>query len=51
MAERMSELALDRFFDSDSWPEAAAVRELKTKVKNISGDGFENPFVFAELRK
>jgi hypothetical protein len=51
LAERMSELALDRFFDSDSWPEAAAVRELKTKVKNISGDGFENPFVFAELRK
>ena len=51
LADRMAELGLDQCFRSESWPDAAAVRELKTKVKNLTGDGFGNPFVYAEMRK
>ncbi len=51
LADRMAELGLDHYFGSESWPEAAAVRELKTKIKNLTGEGFANPFVFAEMRK
>ena len=51
VAQRVEELGLDHFFDSDSWPDAAPLRELCTKVKNQQGEGFSNPFVFAELKK
>ena len=51
LAARIEELGLDVFFDSESWPDAAPLRELCTKVKNLTGEGFSNPFVFAELRK
>ncbi len=51
LAERMAATGLDAFFGSESWPMAAPVRELKTKIKNLTGDGFSNPLVFAELRK
>jgi hypothetical protein len=51
LAARMEELGLDRHFDSESWPEASAVRELSTKIKNLTGDGFEKPFVYADLKK
>ena len=47
----MEELGLDYWFESELWPEAAAVRELSTKAKNISGEGFQHPFVYGELRK
>ena len=51
LAEKMNELGLDQLFGSDSWPEPAAVRELATKIKNLTGEGFSNPHVCAELRK
>jgi len=51
VALRMEELGLDQFFESECWPDAAPLRELLTKVKNLTGDGFSNPFVFAELKK
>jgi hypothetical protein len=51
VAVRMEELGLDQFFDSDSWPDAAPLRELCTKIKNLTGEGFSNPNVFADLRK
>ena len=51
LAARMEELGLDYWFESELWPEAAAVRELSTKAKNISGEGFQHPFVYGELRK
>ena len=51
LAERLNELWLDQYFDSESWPEMAAVRELKSKIKTLSGEGSANPFVFADLRK
>ena len=47
----MEDLGLDLLFGAESWPEAAAVRELKMKVKNLTGDGFANLFVYADLRK
>ena len=51
LAEKLEQLQLSQFFESDCWPEAAAVRELKSKVKSRMGEGFSNPFVFAELHK
>ena len=51
LAARMEELGLDAWFSSESWPEVAAVRELSTKVKSLVGDGFSNPFVYADMRK
>lgn len=51
MSERMQALGLDTWFGSESWPDAAAVRELSAKVKSLVGDGFSNPFVYADLRK
>ena len=51
VAARMEELGLDLLFDSESWPDAAPLRELSTKIKNLTGEGFSNPHVFAELRK
>ena len=51
LAVRIEELGLDAFFDSESWPDAAPLRELCTQVKNLTGEGFSNPFVFAELKK
>ena len=51
LAAKMCELGLDKLFGSESWPEPAAVRELATKIKNLIGEGFSNPQVFAELRK
>ena len=50
LAARLEELGLDQLFDSDSWPDAMPLRELCTKVKNLAGEGFANPFVFAELK-
>ena len=51
LAEKLDELGLSKWFGSASWPEAAAVRELKTKAENKSGEGFTNPFIFADLHK
>ena len=51
LAEKIQELGLDTIYGSESWPEPAAVRELGTKVKNLTGEGFKNPFVCADLRK
>ena len=51
LAARLEELGLDQFFDSESWPDATPLRELCTKIKNLTGEGFANPFVFADLRK
>ena len=51
MEARMTELGLDLFFGPECWPDMAAVRELATKVKSITGDGNCNPFVQVELRK
>ena len=51
MAEQVEQLGLHEFFGSDLWPEAAPVRELLTKIRNLTGEGFQRPFVFAELRK
>mgnify|MGYP006899618682 CR=1 FL=1 len=51
LAARMEELGLDAFFDSESWPDASPLRKLCTQVKNLTGEGFSNPFVFAELKK
>ena len=49
--ETMEELGLDQMFNPESWPAAPPLRELCTKVKNLTGEGFSNPFVFAELHK
>ena len=51
LGARMEQLGLDLLFGSESWPDAAAVRELATKVKSLTGDGFTNPFVCADLHK
>ena len=51
LAACMEELGLNAFFDSESWPDAAPLRELCTQVKNLTGEGFSNSFVFAELKK
>ena len=51
IAEKLEEYELAKHFPSTSWPEPGAVRELITKVKNLSGDGFQNPFIYADLRK
>ena len=51
LEEQLGRLGLDQFFDSEAWPEVPSVRELKSKIKTCSGDGFSNPFVFADLRK
>jgi hypothetical protein len=51
LADKLSELWLDRYFGSESWPELASVRELKSKIRSAAGDGYGNPFVFADLRK
>ena len=51
MAEQVEQLGLHEFFGSDLWPEAAPVRELLTKIRNLTGEGFQRPFVFADLRK
>ena len=51
MAEQVEQLGLHEFFGSELWPEAAPGRELLSKVRNLTGDGFQRPFVFAELRK
>ena len=51
LSERLAEVGLDMFYASESWPDVAPVRELATKIKSLSGDGFQNPFVFADLRK
>ena len=51
MAEQVEQLGLHEFFGSELWPEAAPVRELLTKVRNLTGEGFQRPFVFAEMRK
>ena len=51
VAARMQELGLDQMFNPESWPAAPPLRELCTKVKNLTGEGFSNPFVFAELHK
>ena len=51
MAEQVEQLGLHEFFGSELWPEAAPVRELLTKVRNLTGEGFQRPFIFAEMRK
>ena len=51
LAVRMEELGLDNLFPSEAWPEAAPCRELRTKVKSNTGEGFANPYVYADLRK
>ena len=51
MAGRLEELGLDLFFGSSSWPDIAPVRELATKVRSLSGEGFANPFVYVDLKK
>lgn len=51
VAIRLEELGLDGFFESESWPDATPLRELSTKIKNLTGEGFAYPFVFAELKK
>ena len=51
LAEQLGQLWLDQFYGSETWPELASVRELKSKIRTCSGDGFANPFVFADLRK
>ena len=51
VAARVEELGLHNFYDSDSWPNAAPLRELRTKIRNLTGEGFANPFVFADLKK
>ena len=51
MAGRLEELGLDMFFGSSSWPDIAPVRELATKVRSLSGEGFANPFVYVDLKK
>ena len=51
VAARVEELGLHKYYDSDSWPNAAPLRELRTKIRNLTGEGFANPFVFADLKK
>lgn len=51
IAEQIEALGLHEFFSSELWPEAGPVRELMTKVRNLTGEGFQRPFVFAEMRK
>ena len=51
LAEQLGQLCLDQFYGSETWPELASVRELKSKIRTCSGDGFANSFVFADLRK
>ena len=51
VAARVEELGLHNYYDSDSWPNAAPLRELRTKIRNLTGEGFANPFVFADLKK
>ena len=51
IAEQIEALGLHEFFSSELWPEAGPVRELMTKVRNFTGEGFQRPFVFAEMRK
>ena len=51
VAARVEELGFHNYYDSDSWPNAAPLRELRTKIRNLTGEGFANPFVFADLKK
>ena len=51
MAGQVETLGLHEFFSAELWPEAAPVRELLTKVRNLTGEGFQRPFVYAEMRK
>ena len=51
LAGRLEEIGLDQYFGSDSWPDVAPVREPATKIKSLTGEGFQNPFVFADMRK
>ena len=51
LAARIEELGLDVWFGSELWPEAAPCRELLTKVRSFAGEGFTNPYVYADLKK
>ena len=51
LAVKIEEAGLDIFFGSESWPDAAPMREIYTKIRNMSGERFTNPFIFADLRK
>ena len=51
LAARMEDLGLDVWFGSELWPEAAPCRELLTKVRSCAGEGFSNPYVYADLKK
>ena len=51
LAEESEKLGLHEYFSSELWPEAGPVSELMTKVRNLTGEGFQCPFVLAEMRK
>ena len=51
LALRVAEIGLEPLVGSESWPELAACRELRTKAKQVTGEGFSNPYVYADLRK
>ena len=51
LASRVYEIGLESLMGSESWPEVAPCRELRTKAKHATGEGFTNPYIYADLRK
>ena len=51
MGEKLSNQGLDRFFPSQSWPPAAAVRELHHRARMLEKAGVKRPFVASDLPK